>query len=160
MKLSKSQIKKLDKLSKKKPIMVRVGHTWYTWYESDENGVWLTTQGGDEKEFKYKEIDDIQEGITKITKSQLREMIRKEIQHLNEDKIRMGFAGFDSYFTSIERNIESVGRTLKTLIKDLAKDTKEGEADYSKQVKELQIFYKKYIIEMDIKFKQFKRKNT
>jgi len=84
MKLSKSQIKKLDKLSKKKPIMVRVGHNWYNWYESEGNIVWLTTQSGDEKEFKYKEIDDIQEVITKIIKTQLREIIKEEIQKLNE----------------------------------------------------------------------------
>ena len=50
--------------------------------------------------------------------------------------------------------------TTKRLIKDLAKDTKDGEADYKKQVLELQNFYKKYVIEMDVKFKQFKRKNT
>ena len=49
---------------------------------------------------------------------------------------------------------------MKTLIKDLAQDTKDGEADYKKQVIELQKFYKKYVIEMDVKFKQFKRKNT
>ena len=48
----------------------------------------------------------------------------------------------------------------KTLIKDLAKDTKDGEADYKKQVIELQKFYKKHVVEMDIKFQQFKRKNT
>ena len=82
MKLSKSQIKKLDKLSKKKPIMVRVGHNWYNWYESEGNIVWLTTQSGDEKEFKYKEIDDIQEGII----PQLRKIIKEELQQLNEDK--------------------------------------------------------------------------
>jgi len=27
---------------------------------------------------------------------------------LSEDKIKMGFAGFDSYFKNIERNIEGV----------------------------------------------------
>ena len=86
MKLSKSQIKKLDKLSKKKPIMVRVGHNWYNWYESEGNIVWLTTQSGDEKEFKYKEIDDIQESTMKITKTQLRKIIKEELQQLNEDK--------------------------------------------------------------------------
>ena len=79
---------------------------------------------------------------------------------ISEDKIKMGFAGFDSYFKIIERHMTSVGRSLKTLIKDLAQDTKDGDADYKKQVKELQSFYKKYVIEMDVKFKQFKRKNT
>tara|TARA_R110002074_G_scaffold210919_1_gene380222 strand:+ start:79 stop:387 length:309 start_codon:yes stop_codon:yes gene_type:complete len=79
---------------------------------------------------------------------------------LTEDKIKMGFAGFDSYFKIIERHMASVGRSLKTLIKDLAQDTKDGDADYKNQVKELQSFYKKYVIEMDVKFKQFKRKNT
>ena len=79
---------------------------------------------------------------------------------LSEDKIKMGFAGFDSYFKNIERNIEGVKRTFKMLIKDLAQDTKDGDADYKKQVLELQSMYKKYVIEMDVKLKQFKRKNT
>ena len=81
-------------------------------------------------------------------------------QQLDEDKIKMGFAGFDNYFKFIERDIKKVGDSIKRLIKDLAKDTKDGEADYKKQVLELQNFYKKYVIEMDVKFKQFKRKNT
>ena len=79
---------------------------------------------------------------------------------IKEDKIKMGFAGFDNYFKIIEKHMASVGRSLKTLIKDLAQDTKDGDADYKQQVKELQAFYKKYVIEMDVKFKQFKRKNT
>ena len=79
---------------------------------------------------------------------------------LFEDKIKMGFAGFDSYFKNIERNIEGVKRTFKMLIKDLAQDTKDGDADYKKQVLELQSMYKKYVIELDVKLKQFKRKNT
>ena len=79
---------------------------------------------------------------------------------LTEDKIKMGFAGFDSYFKIIERHMASVGRSLKTLIKDLAQDTKDGDADYKKQVLELKSMYKKYVIEMEVKLKQFKRKNT
>ena len=81
-------------------------------------------------------------------------------QQLGEEKIKMGFAWFDNYFKFIERDIKKVGDSIKRLIKDLAKDTKDGEADYKKQVLELQNFYKKYVIEMDVKFKQFKRKNT
>ena len=79
---------------------------------------------------------------------------------ISEDKIKTGFAGYDNYFKTIEGHMVSVGRSLKTLIKDLAQDTKDGEVDYKKQVIELQKFYKKYVIEMDVKFKQFKRKNT
>ena len=84
----------------------------------------------------------------------------RRYQQLDEEKIKMGFAGFDNYFKIIERDIKKVGDSIKRLIKDLAKDTKDGEADYKKQVLELQNFYKKYVIEMDVKFKQFKRKNT
>ena len=62
---------------------------------------------------------------------------------IKEDKIKMGFAGFDNYFKIIEKDMKKVGSSLKTLIKDLAQDTKEGEADYKKQVIELQNFYKK-----------------
>jgi hypothetical protein len=95
-----------------------------------------------------------------MKKSFLRKWKDYRFDNVNEDKIKMGFAGFDSYFKIIEKHMESVGRSLKTLIKDLAQDTKDGDADYKKQVKELQSFYKKYVIEMDVKFKQFKRKNT
>ena len=79
---------------------------------------------------------------------------------LGEDKIKMGFAGFDNYFKFIERDIKKVGSSIKSLIKDLAQDTKDGEADYKKQVIELQKFYKKHVVEMDVKFQQFKSKNT
>ena len=63
-------------------------------------------------------------------------------------------------FKFIERDIKKVGDSIKRLIKDLAQDTKDGDADYRQEIKELQNFYKKYVIEMDVKFKQFKRKNT
>ena len=85
MKLTSSQIKKLNKLANKKPIMVRVGHNWYTWYEGDpKHGVFLTTQSGDDVEFDFKQIDDIQESKMMKMKSKLREMIREEM--LNEKK--------------------------------------------------------------------------
>ena len=85
MKLTSSQIKKLNKLANKKPIMVRVGHNWYTWYEGDpKHGVFLTTQSGDDVEFDFKQIDDIQESKMMKMKSKLREMIREEL--LNEKK--------------------------------------------------------------------------
>ena len=81
MKLTSSQIKKLNKLANKKPIMVRVGHNWYTWYEGDpKHGVFLTTQSGDDVEFDFKQIDDIQESKMVKMKLQLRELIREVIQ--------------------------------------------------------------------------------
>jgi len=120
MKLSKSQIKKLDKLSKKKPIMVRVGHNWYTWYESDGNIVWLTTQGGDEKEFKYKEIDDIQEGITKMTKSQLREIIREEIREAVNSDLRSEFERSGEYRKS-EKILDKLESKIEKLFFDFVK---------------------------------------
>ena len=89
MKLTSSQIKKYNKIADagKKPIMVRVGSKWYTWYEGDPKyGVFLTTQSGKDVEFDFKQIDDIQENIMKLTKSKLKEIIREEIQKLNEGK--------------------------------------------------------------------------
>ena len=81
MKLTSSQIKKLNKLSKKKPIMVRVNQNWYTWAEGDPKyGVFLTTQSGDDVEFDFKQIDDIQESKMVKMKLQLRELIREVIQ--------------------------------------------------------------------------------
>ena len=80
MRLSSSKIKKYNKIADKKPVMVRVDHVWYTWLEGDQKSVFLTTQNGKDIEFDYNRIDDIQESTTKITKSQLREIIREEIQ--------------------------------------------------------------------------------
>ena len=68
MKLKPKDIKKYNKLSKKKPVMVRVGSNWYTWSEGDPKyGVFLTTQSGRDVEFDFKQIDDIQEGVEKLT---------------------------------------------------------------------------------------------
>ena len=89
MKLTSSQIKKYNKIADagKKPIMVRVGSKWYTWYEGDPKyGVFLTTQSGKDVEFDFKQIDDIQESKMTKMKSKLREIIREEIQKLNEGK--------------------------------------------------------------------------
>jgi hypothetical protein len=89
MKITSSQIKKLNKLSKKKPIMVRVNQNWYTWAEGDPKyGVFLTSQSGDDVEFDFKQIDDIQESKMVKMKSKLREIIREEIQKLNEARLK------------------------------------------------------------------------
>ena len=82
MKLTSSQIKKYNKIADagKKPIMVRVGSKWYTWYEGDPKyGVFLTTQSGKDVEFDFKQIDDIQENKMEKMKSKLREIIREEL---------------------------------------------------------------------------------
>ena len=71
---------------------------------------------------------------------------------MNEDKIPMGFAGYDNYFKTIESAMDRVERNMKTLIKDLARD--------KKQVMELQKLYKRNLIELKVKFADFKRKNT
>ena len=79
MKLKPRDIKKYNKIADKgrKPIMVRVGSKWYTWSEGDPKyGVFLTTQSGRDVEFDFKQIDDIQEGAMKLTKSKLKEMIK------------------------------------------------------------------------------------
>jgi len=82
MKIKPRDIKRYNKIAEKgrKPIMVRVGHKWYTWYEGDpKHGVFLTTQSGRDVEFDFKQIDDIEEGVEKLTKSKLKEMIKKEL---------------------------------------------------------------------------------
>ena len=69
MKLKPRDIKRYNKIAEKgrKPIMVRVGNNWYTWYEGDpKHGVFLTTQSGRDVEFDFKQIDDIQEGVIKL----------------------------------------------------------------------------------------------
>jgi hypothetical protein len=77
MRLSSSKIKKYNKMAVKKSVMVRVGHTWYGWAEGDRNSVFLTTEKGKDIEFRYSQIDDIQENVMRITKKQLKEMIRE-----------------------------------------------------------------------------------
>ena len=87
MKIKPRDIKRYNKIAEKgrKPVMVRVGHKWYTWYEGDpKHGVFLTTQSGRDVEFDFKQIDDIEESIEKLTKSKLKEIIREEIQKLKE----------------------------------------------------------------------------
>jgi|10_taG_2_1085330.scaffolds.fasta_scaffold55763_3 hypothetical protein len=91
MKLKPRDIKRYNKIADKgrKPIMVRVGHKWYTWYEGDpKHGVFLTTQSGRDVEFDFKQIDDIQEGIEKLTKSKLKEMVEEVMNDsLNERRL-------------------------------------------------------------------------
>ena len=61
--------------------MVRVDSKWYTWSEGDPKyGVFLTTQSGRDVEFDFKQIDDIQEGVEKLTKSKLKEIVKEVIQ--------------------------------------------------------------------------------
>jgi hypothetical protein len=82
MKLKPRDIKRYNKIAEKgrKPVMVRVGNNWYTWYEGDpKHGVFLTTQSGRDVEFDFKQIDDIEEGVEKLTKSKLKEIIREVI---------------------------------------------------------------------------------
>ena len=96
MKLKPRDIKRYNKIAEKgrKPIMVRVGHNWYTWSEGDPKyGVFLTSQSGRDVEFDFKQIDDIQENKMEKMKSKLREIIREEIQKL--DEAGMGRLGTD-----------------------------------------------------------------
>ena len=82
MKLKPKDIKRYNKIAAagKKPIMVRVNQNWYTWLEGDPKyGVFLTTQSGRDIEFGWKQIDDIQEGVMKLTKSKLKEMVKEEL---------------------------------------------------------------------------------
>ena len=82
MNLNTSKIKKYNKIATagKKPIMVRVNQNWYTWAEGDPKyGVLLTTQDGEDVEFDFKQIDDIQEGTEKLTKSKLKAVVEEVI---------------------------------------------------------------------------------
>ena len=45
-------------------------------------------------------------------------------QQLDEEKIKMGFAGFDNYFKFIERDIKKVGDSIKRLIGEDVFDVK------------------------------------
>tara|TARA_Y100000296_G_scaffold27788_1_gene32479 strand:+ start:1133 stop:1585 length:453 start_codon:yes stop_codon:yes gene_type:complete len=124
MKITKSQIKKYNKLSQKSSLkapLVRVGHTWYGWAEGDRNSVFLTTKSGDDIEFDYDRIDDIRESIMKLTKSKLKELIKEEIQKLNEGKnytksVKLA-KRLESRFLKLdaaENNIISIIRKMRT----------------------------------------------
>jgi hypothetical protein len=64
MKITPVQVKKYNKIANKgkKPIMVRVGSSWYTWYEGDSKygSAFLTSQSGRDIEFDFDRIDDVQ----------------------------------------------------------------------------------------------------
>ena len=86
MKLKPKDIKRYNKIAAagKKPIMVRVNQNWYTWLEGDPKyGVFLTTQSGRDIEFGWKQIDDIQEGVMKLTKSKLKEIVKEVMNEGN-----------------------------------------------------------------------------
>ena len=151
MKLNNSQIKKLNKLSKKKPIMVRVNQNWYTWAEGDPKyGVLLTTQSGDDVEFDFKQIDDIQESKMVKMKSKLREMIREEIQKLNEGS--MGKFGKDEsdVFGGIVRMNKK--KKPKDILKIVSKDK-----FLAKNIKRMRISNQELLdyIEDELEFFQF-----
>jgi hypothetical protein len=109
MRLNTSKIKKYNKLADKNPVMVRVGHTWYTWYEGGKNSAFLTTQRGKDVEFDYDQIDDIQESTMKLTKSKLKEMIKGEI--LKEQ----GVADEDAKAAlKIKKDLMKIGKFIET----------------------------------------------
>ena len=70
MKLKPKDVKRYNKIADKgrKPIMVRVGSKWYTWYEGNSRykSAFLTTKSGRDVEFDFKQIDDIQESVEKL----------------------------------------------------------------------------------------------
>ena len=143
MKLTKSKIKKYNKIvsKNKKPIMVRVGHVWYTWLEGDNGSVFLTTKNGKDIEFDYNQIDDIQESITKISKKKLRKMIGEEIQQLRE----LSMAPFSSQEARLHVNADIkdmsklLGKTSQKVIKimmDGVKNSKYDAMDIQRGLKE------------------------
>jgi len=154
MKIKPRDIKRYNKIAEKgrKPIMVRVGNNWYTWYEGDPKyGVFLTTQSGKDVEFDFKQIDDIQEGVEKLTKSKLKEIIREEIKSLKEmkelnlsdpdidifisgNKIEIDFAMFDFKASAIQRWVKGKNDRVGKPIDDLLKKHK-LRLDWDKKVK-------------------------
>ena len=117
MNLTKSQIKKYNKLSQKSSLkapLVRVGHTWYGWAGGDRNSVFLTTKGGDDIEFDYDRIDDIRESIMKLTKSKLKEIIREE---LNEGSLYNRASGIVK-----TKDLYSFVKAGKDMVFELEKD--------------------------------------
>ena len=133
MKLTKSKIKKYNKIASrnKNPVMVRVGHVWYTWLEGDNGSAFLTTQNGKDIEFDYSRIDDIQESIIKISKTQLQEMIREEIQQLSE----LSMAPFSSQEARLHVNADVkdmskiLGKSSHKIIKIMMDGVKNGKYD-------------------------------
>ena len=110
MRLNRSKIKKYNKLADKKPVMVRVGHTWYTWAEGDpKHGVFLTTKSGRDVEFDYDQIDDIQESTMKLTKLKLKEMIKGEIlkeQGVADEDVKAAL--------KIKKDLMKIGKFIET----------------------------------------------
>jgi hypothetical protein len=133
MKLTKSKIRKYNNIASKnkKPVMVRVGHVWYTWLEGANGSVFLTTKSGRDIEFNYNQIDDIRESITKISKTKLREMIGEEIEQLNE----LPMAPFSSkeaklhVSADIKDMSKILGKSSHQIIKIMMNGVKNGKYD-------------------------------
>ena len=143
MKLTSSQIKKLNKLANKKPIMVRVGHNWYTWAEGDPKyGVFLTTQSGDDVEFDFKQIDDIQESKMVKMKSKLREMIREELNegknYTKSSKLAKKLESRLSKLDAAENNVISIIRKMRTDYQNIYGEMAEEAFEMADKVDELE----------------------
>jgi len=133
MKLTKSKIERYNNITgkNKKPVMVRVGHVWYSWLDGSNGSVFLTTKSGRDIEFNYNQIDDIQESITKMSKTKLREMIGEEIEQLNE----LSMAPFSSQEARLHVNADIkdmskiLGKSSHKIIKIMMNGVKNGKYD-------------------------------
>ena len=145
MKLTRSQIKKYNKIADagKNPIMVRVGHNWYTWYEGDpKHGVFLTTQSGADVEFDFKQIDDIQESKVMKMKSKLREMIREELNegknYTKSSKLAKKLESRLSKLDAAENNVISIIRKMRTDYQNIYGEMAEEAFEMADKVDELE----------------------
>tara|TARA_Y100000310_G_C20021133_1_gene507418 strand:+ start:246 stop:521 length:276 start_codon:yes stop_codon:yes gene_type:complete len=90
----------------------------------------------------------------KLTKSKLREIIKKELF----EKLEMGYAGYRAYVSVTRRDFKNLERNFKTFINDLSKDR--DNPDNKKMASELNKIYKKDLIGLKNKFESWLKTNT
>ena len=90
----------------------------------------------------------------KLTKSKLREIIKKELF----EKLEMGYAGYSAYVSVTRRDFKNLERNFKTFINDLSKDR--DNPDNKKMASELNKIYKKDLIGLKNKFESWLKTNT
>tara|TARA_Y100000296_G_C5089480_1_gene214104 strand:- start:264 stop:539 length:276 start_codon:yes stop_codon:yes gene_type:complete len=90
----------------------------------------------------------------KLTKSKLREIIKKELF----EKLEMGYAGYRAYVSVTRRDFKNLERNFKTFINDLSKD--KDNPDNKKMASELNKIYKKDLIGLKNKFESWLKTNT
>jgi len=102
--LSSRSISKWNKLAgsssgRKKLPMLLIKGRWYAWEEGDKNSVFVSDKSGNEREFKYSDVD------------QIKESINEKVPEL--PRINMGFGEAQDYSKMMIKKSEVVFKSTR-----------------------------------------------